>query len=455
MYTSRSEVEAYQDCPRYRFNQYHLLDKGVVPVAKSIPLVTGGAVHRGVEHLLNRVRIGETADVEMAVQIAKDQYATDCEIAGFSGKGVQTDRQMAYTFGEQKALVEGLIRAWALVELPNIIGRYKVVAVEREVEPLEIALGVMFMARVDAEFREIGSGDYFNYSLKTMKSWNERSENSYKSDLQGVTEIWAVEEDAKRFDRVIDKLTNGCDELIKSGQFPLRSLHDIALYLTKRKMGKKVSGVRFCILIKGERKKPDYYGNDPDALYVTYNPLIRGYKKVTPTEILYAWSWFVPKPENKSGKGTIGQGWVPFNVWESDISIKEWIEALNGGLIQPECGNPVRQQVVAPVEYFRDEEEIETAIREIRAQEKTIAEAIKALEGNYCIPSTFLPYNTQPEQVEQLVLDACFPHIRKHCEFHFGGPCEYKDLCWKPEVRNDPLGSGLYQIRESHHSSER
>jgi len=444
MYTSRSEVETYQDCPRLRYNNYHLLGKGVVPVAKSIPLVTGNAVHRGVEHLLNRVRVSETVDVEMAVQLAKDQYVCDCESAGFSGKGTQTDRQQAFTFEEQKALTEALIRAWAIVELPNIQQRYKVVAVEREVEPIELAPGVMFMARVDAEFQENGSGDYFNYSLKTMKQWNERSENSYKSDLQGVTEIWAVEEDSRRVDRLIDSIVLNLDALYNVT--PQQKLIDIAGFLGKKKKGKKVSGTRFCILIKGERKKPDYYGNDPEALYITYSPLIRGYKKVTPTEILYAWSWFVPKPENKSGKGIIGQGWEPFNIWESDISIKDWVEALAAGLIQPECGNAVRQSVSTPVEYFRDEEEIREAIREIGWQERRIADGLEWLEKYQA---------KEPRLGVEDQLAEYFPHIRKHCEFHFGAACPYKDLCWKPEVARDPLGSGLYQIRESHHETER
>src|ERR1700693_2102913 len=215
LYTSRSEIETYQDCPRYRFNNYHLLGKGVVPVAKSIPLVTGSAVHRGVEHLLNRVRIGQEVDIEVAVQLAVEQYRKDCEATGFRGKGVDTDRQQLFTFEEQKALTEALIRAWAIVELPNIVARYKVVAVEREIEPLDLASEVKFMARVDAEFQEVGSGDYFNYSLKTMKTWNERSENSYKSDLQGVTEIWAVEEDAKRADNTIDGIIANLEELTK------------------------------------------------------------------------------------------------------------------------------------------------------------------------------------------------------------------------------------------------
>ena len=73
-YTSRSAIECFQDCPRYRFNQYYLEGKGVVPIQKSVPLVTGSAVHRGVEHMLNRVRIGEPVGVDIAVGEAVRQY---------------------------------------------------------------------------------------------------------------------------------------------------------------------------------------------------------------------------------------------------------------------------------------------------------------------------------------------------------------------------------------------
>jgi hypothetical protein len=445
-YTSRSAAECYQDCPRYRYNQYFLGGKGLVGVQKSVPLVTGSAVHRGIEHLMSRLRIGEMPNVDIAVQEAVSQYRNDVEAVGFLDKTIKTDRQQEFTYNEQKALTEGLVRAWAIAEMPRIVERYKVIAVEREIEPIEIAPGVWFQSRVDAEMRELVSGDYFNYSIKTSKGWGEREENSYKSDLQGVTEIWAVEQDSLRADNLIDEMVKKLGELDGYSRYPQANIEQIMGYLLKKKLGKKVSGVRFCILIKGVRKKPDYYGNDPDALYITYSPLIRGYKLITPTEVRYSHSWFYPNPENKSGKSAIGKGWEPFNVWESDISIKQWVEMLASGSVQPECGDIIKQQVITPVEYFRAEGEIGEAIEEVKAQEARIKGAVNLVEIAI----------GQDDQTEySSLLSRYFPHVRKHCEFHFGGPCEYKALCWKPEVTQDPVGSGLYQIRTPHHEAER
>src|ERR1700693_2300210 len=237
-----------------------------------------------------------------------------------------------------------------------------------------------------------------------MKTWNERSEDSYKSDLQGVTEMWAVEEDAKRADNSIDGIIANLEELTK-GRLDVDKAINIAAYLTKKKLGKKVSGTRFCILIKGERKKPDYYGNDPEALYITYSPLIRGYKNVGTTEVSYAFSWFYPNPSNKSGKSILGKGWETFNVWESDISVKQWVEALAEGKIQPECPNPVKGSVVTPVEYFRSEEEIETAISEIREQELRIHISLELIDSAKLDDSQWMITNQT---------NAVFPHIRKH-----------------------------------------
>jgi hypothetical protein len=454
-YTSRSAVEAFQDCPRYRYNQYFLNGKGLVAKSKSVPLVTGSTVHRGVEHMLCRVRINEPVNVDIAVQEAIREYVDECEREGFrfSGKGTDTDKQQWFTFCEQKALAEGLIRAWAIAELPRIQERYKVLFVERDIEPIEIAPGVWFQAKVDAEFQDKESKDYFNYSLKTMKQWDERAENSYKSDLQGVTEIWAVEEDCKRADKLIDKLIMDLGELDHYHRYPQANIEQISYYLFKKKLGKKVSGVRFCILIKGARYK-DTYGVDPE-LYVTHSPLVRGYKFIGPSSITYAHSYKYPSVANKSGFGLLGKGWDSFNVWEQ-MGVKEWIDMLASGEIQPELGDVIKKNVVTPVEYFRSEGEIETAIEEVRLQEVRVKTAIEAINGNFgawSLPMNF-DYNNQ-EKIIRYMLDGTFPHVKKHCEFHFGGPCEYKDLCWKPEVAQDPIGSGLYQIRMPHHEAER
>ena len=438
MYTFRSAVEAYQTCPRYRYNQYHLNDQGVVPVAQSVPLVTGSAVHKGVEHLMNQVRIGTPPDVEVAVQLATWEYSNSCEKAGFRGKGTTTDRQQLYTFEEQKALVEGLIRAWYLRELPWIIKGYKVIAVEREIEPIEIVPGVLWQTRVDAELQDLESKDYYNYSLKTAKAWNEKNETSYGRDLQGLTEIWAVEEDARR--REENKVTalDSIEFLLDGEQFGNKNLAAIKGYLEKASYAKRVMGVKFCILIKGIRKKPDYYGNDDEALYITYSPLVRGYKHFTPGGVEYAHSWFYPNSENKSGKSALGKGWEPFNVWEMEGGVKRWVEMLESGAIQPECGDVLKAQVVTPVEMFRDEGEITEAIEEVRLQEERIACGLTVIAA-------------LGPRFERETLARTFPHARKCCDWMYGETCEYKKLCWDAQVKNDPVGSGLYQIREPHH----
>jgi hypothetical protein len=452
MFTSRSMVEAYQDCPRYRFNLSFLSGKGLTRVQKSVPLVTGGAVHRGVEHLMNRVRIGaidektpiqnDSPDVNTAVDLAVQQYVAEVEGVGFTGKQLQTDKQQWFTFNEQKALTEALIRTWYLVELPIIVERYKVLAVEREIEPIELVPGVMWQAKIDAELQERGTGDFHNYSLKTCSEWNKRMEESYASDLQGVTEIWSAEEDAKRANGRLDKAIAEIQAYADGMKIAPKQLVDIAVYLTKKKVDKKISGIRFCFLVKGKWMVPPI--DDPEAVKVTYSPLIRGYKNITPSGVGYAHSWNFPNPDNKSGKGALGRGWEPFNVWETEFGVKGWIEMLVKGEIQPECGDVVKQQVVTPIEFSRNDAEIEEAMEEVTKQEEMIEFQLRQLDA----------MGTNPKATKS-IMSRVFPHNRKHCYFSYGAQCPYLQLCWQPEIAADPVGSGLYEIRKAHHSYER
>lgn len=439
MFTSRSAVESYQTCNRYRYNENFLLGKGVTRVSKSVPLVTGSAVHRGVEHLLNRLRIGETPNVETAVLLAVEQYVNDVGTAGFSGKQLQTDKQQWFTFNEQKALVEACIRAWFLKEMPQIQARYKVLAVERDIEPIEIAPEVMFQAKVDAELQELATGDFHNYSLKTTSQWGERNEESYKSDLQGITETWATEEDARRTNQLIEQTIRAVKEINAAGRFPDKNLLAVDNYFRKKIVDKKISAIRFCYLVKGRRMVPPSQKEDEEAVKITYNPLIRGYKNIGPTRIAYAHSWNYPDPNNRSGMGRLGSGWVPFNAWEEEFGVKGWMEMLEKGVVQPGCGDIVKQQVVTPPEYWRSQSEIEEGMREIRLQEAKIA----------------VYAGTKSESSKQDIMSGIFAHNRKHCFFMYGERCQFYELCWSPEVTDAPIESGLYQIREPHHVAER
>lgn len=439
MQTFRSAIESFHDCPRLRYNQYHYNGTGLSRVSKAVPLVTGVNVHKGVEVIATAIMKGESINLDDACATAVESYIKDCETQGFSGRRMAEDRQQAFTFAEQKALTEALIRAWALVELPNIMNRYKILAVEREIQPLEITSGVELLARVDMELQENGSGDYYNYSLKTQRGWTDRDDNSYRNDLQSLTEMWAVEQDSLRTYSMVSDIIRNIQILNQVYCFSPKNLLAIHQYLTKyNTYPKKVMGTRFCFLIKGSFRKPDY---GPDSLYTTYNAMIRGYKYVSPTGIQYSHSWLFDTPNNKSGKSKLGAGWVPFNVWESDISIADWIHNLNSGNIQPEAGNPVRQSVITPAEYFRDEGELVEAMMEIKNQEIMVAQGIRELERS---------------NNDRNVMSIYFPHRRKKCQWVFGDICPYYELCWKPEIAADPLGGDepLYQIRVPHHDTE-
>ncbi len=447
MFTSRSAVESFLSCPRYRYNQTMLEGKGVVAIKKSVPLVSGGAIHIGVGHMMNCLKLGNPVNVEKAVELGLMHYDNEVEEAGFRATEIRTDYQQWYTYQEQRCLVEGLIRCWHIVELPKIQEKYDVLGVEREIEPIEIVPGVMFQARADAEMRVKETGDLHGYSLKTMKQWGEREESSYKGDLQGITETWAIEQDNKRIhDRWLE-LRDMLSTLMGTGDNynigNITNIGNMFTYMVKKQPKlERVMGVRFCFLIKGIRKRTEYGSTDSEKLYVTYSPLVRGYKRITPSSIEYAHSWFYPNPENKTGKSAIGKGWEPFNVWEMEGGVKEWIEKIKDCKIQPECGDIIKQQVITPMEYFRDEEEITEAIREVAAQESRIRDS-------------WLQMQQGGEEIKQYHLDTTFPHNRDHCQFHYGQPCEYRELCWSMEVKSNPLGSGLYSIRVPHHESER
>lgn len=441
MKTARSMVDTYLDCARMRFNQYHYGQTGLVPIGRSIPLATGIHVHRGVQCLLTDLRAGGEPNIDYAVNHAVEVYMQDLEGKGFRGKGTATEPQQEFTFKEQCALIEGLVRAWAMRELPRIRVRYKVLEVEREIQPLHLAPNVEFMARPDAEFAELDSGDNIIYSLKTAALWNAKSESSYRLDLQGITEIWAVEQDAVEANYELGLIKGMAEQLIPRRQDMAKNLMAISKFMTSATREKKIMGVRYCILIKGKRLKPDYAPED--AMYVTYSPLIRGYKNISPDGINYAHSFVYPNPENKSGTSRLGKGWVPFNVWEQkDMTVKSWLEFLDKQECQPECGDIIGAQIVNPLDYFRDEAEIKEGMREVRYQEERIMMALDDL------------INAQDDkQAEDEILASVFPHHRKSCQFMYGDICEYVPLCWDAATKADPLHNG-YEQRIPHHTTE-
>lgn len=96
VYTDRSRTESYQRCNRLRFLNYHEAGTGIESAKKALPLVVGGAVHTGLEHLLRAgqaaiSQYGSYAQVPSHIWAEIEERAVAQGIADFSQHSVEVD----------------------------------------------------------------------------------------------------------------------------------------------------------------------------------------------------------------------------------------------------------------------------------------------------------------------------------------------------------------------------
>ena len=381
--TSRSAVLANQDCPRYRYLGYHFGGLGIAKRKLAVPLATGIYTHEFLGNLLFGKSEDESAGLAVdAFRKGLVDRELDLEAGDFQ----------AWSALEQISLVEGLGRCYARIGLPRLAG-YKVLEVERE-DSNELCSGITWQSRNDA-LLEDPDGELVVQSFKTKGT--DRPEDvqaaylEAQHDMQGLSEAWAVEQ----------------------------------------RLGRKVLGIRMEWLLKGKRMFDEALGR-----YVQYSPLIRAWRTegVVP-EYAWRWAW---KDEEGRKKQLSWQRWKPFWVWEA-MGVKEWLDMLGSGQVQPELGNPLEQQVVTMPLIYRTDEQVARWTRQVRSEEIDVMCDLDclALDGDP---------------------DTCFPqHTRRcHDKFTFGrNGCPFIPICHEsPQIAADPVGSGLYVVREPHHPVE-
>lgn len=113
-------MQAYRNCPRYRYLHYHHDGLGLARTAVGLPLATGIAVHEALAALL----VG--ASPEDAITQGWTAYLTEIE------RGIVSTLVTPAFLAEQKAMLTGLLYAWATVRLPVLLRDYQPVLVERE-----------------------------------------------------------------------------------------------------------------------------------------------------------------------------------------------------------------------------------------------------------------------------------------------------------------------------------
>lgn len=458
-FTSRSAIEAYQKCPRYRWLHYLYGGKGITQKWANLPLTSGTCVHAGIEFILRNYQEGlidpNDCDrwIDHGVQIALREYS---KLVDESQIQVKQNEDAAQLYAIEQAKTESLVRAWGIAEFPILTKHFDVYSVEDELI-VPISDNLILQARVDCILKDKNhSQAFFNYSLKTMRQYREgKTDTTFSIALQNITEVFAVEQHFKHISDTIRNFNQIAEKKVADTKKKTSLQQFVAKYLPLPP--KRVMGTKFCFLVKGGKSESDTETSE----FFGDSPLIRGYRQRTKdsgADISYCHSYYYPNLNNKSGKGSIGKNWEKFNVWE-EMGVKEWMEMLRSQSqdhtgqmvfdIQPECGDIIKQQVITPGEVFAKREEIDTTLVQITFQEEVVRKGLTLMNGK------MTAYGDEN-------LDLWFPQHRHSCDYPTR--CEFYPIChlkdWKGDsvdkkVREDPIGSGLYVWRVPHHKAEK
>lgn len=417
IYSSRSRKLEAQRCLRARFHGYHNQGTGVGRLRLAIPLATGSHTHTGLAALLQ----GKTADE--AVALARLHYKKDIESRGLD---YGENEDAFFVANEQMALTEAMVRGYAIYQLPTLLAEYEILEVERnDVELMDKGQNgqpdLYWISRADGLIREKSSGDLYVLSYKTSAMWSDKKDEENRHDDQGLSEVWAVEQRLKR---------GGADCAPSMAAVPPR-----------------IQGIKMEFLIKGTRNEnPKGSGH-----YATYNHFIRAWRKlgVTPGSDEFAWRWEYPDPnapaDNPNKKKRLSpKNWKPFNVSGADDigGVKGWINMLASGRVQPEAGNPFESMFVTPMPYYRHDEDLQDWLEQTISMERRLAQSA-AIVGS----------DTSDLALYRSTLNDHFPQSRRACDWP--SACQYKKICFDIPFGDNPVGSGLYQIRVPHNEQER
>lgn len=467
-YSDRSRYNEYQRCPRARFLGYELMGTGVRRNRIAIPLATGIIVHVGRAHMLSQLlQIGDVpradlkVDVDAAVKAASSAYDDELRDRGLD---VELGEDAQAVVDEQRALTEGLLRAYAKAGLPALLEHYRVLEVEREdVWPaftFSNGTQVDFQSRADALLQERSSGDLYVDSLKTAASFDYRKDAENRHDVQGLSEAAVVE---RRLQEHWSIARGGdfnafLDAYIGSRAATSAEINPVFAMLRALDAPPRIMGIQMTFLIKGMRRQA-YDG----APYQTSSPLLKGYYREGITEREFAWKAETPCPGpghvlRQGKKGPIlcegkqfhklGVEWTPFDTWRNeglDIvgGVKGWVEMLASGTVQPDAGDPFDSIVQSPLPYFRQDQDIADWIEQAQGQEARVAADAAMCES----------VRVDDPKALRSTLNRVFPQSRRSCDFP--SACQFINICFGDDsALINPFSTGLFQKRIPHHEAE-
>jgi len=467
-YTDRSRIDLMHRCPQARYLAYDWGGTGIRKDTVVWDIVVGLCVHEGLSVLLSSCKYagstlgGSLANefVERAVKSAlarldAELSSTPFDLSELSTESLEPspsnlylptpgkespDTYLAYLIDETKALIELLVRtyAYAPAGLKWLLDTYEILEVEQE-DSFTLAnedeFEIKFMARADGLLRRRIDGALVVLSFKTTKIYESYKEGSAASDMQGMSEVVAIEK----------RLAEWTEELKHYPEVKSPNAGHIADWYIDANCPKTIEGVQMIYLLTSDSRK------DGDGFKRRSSGLLRPWVKrgggFLGDEYAFTASWVDGEGKNRR----LGKDWSRVNAWELDGGIAEYVDMIKDHFDEALGGYPLDSVIVNSQLHRREKDKLERWERETRAQETKVAEAL------YCIalePPVPEPYIEEINQLaNQMHMDNTFPHHNNAC-YDFKRPCQFYPICWQSRLyAENPLGSG-YKRREPHHPIE-
>mgnify|MGYP001564764760 CR=1 FL=1 len=451
-------------CQRARGLNYHLGPSGygIQMKATKLPLMTGLLAHDGLAPIIewcqqhddliiqgfSTVTATElylpvpTEIVRAAVKVAQQKYWQMVELRGFAYLS-DTEEVQSVT-REQNYLIEGLIWAWCLEVLPEVLRRGRILEVEVDdtyVFGCTCGLGDGVLSKADHEARDCnGFGlmcrpdflidtrlthelEYHEFKTTGMDSI------TFRDKWEVMIQMFAATLDAeRRHGRHVQSIyVHGLLKGKRGGDY-------------NRSTGKYDGAIHqnsvFCY---GFRKpaNPPMEAESWAALYEYFDPyeqktkhLGKAFQKTGVWDLPDA---FLPTDDPGMSKAEFWAKWIP-------------AEARRKNLIL--LGPFTRQtQMVA---HFLEEAKGE----EHRWQEGLwqLYELAEQLQESAQTSDYWAAVWTHPQY--QALLDRLFPRSYECRRYGARNRCQFEAICFEREGSQDPIGSGLYIDRAPHHRDE-
>lgn len=497
-YTSRSAVLCDKVCSYKRFITYHAEGTGLVPEYESLDLIIGTVIHRGLQHLFEHCRLhkdGETLSEACIDEAIVEAYKTWHEILSIKQIALHSgeEERLAWILAEQECLFEGLIRAFAIRRLPAILEEYIILEVEKEevfknfsekvcfvcngykerVTESEtgpvfnickdcngtgIIHPVIFLGKADGLFLRKSDNKIVQLSIKTASTYPEVTERNILHDMQGVSEQVCTNDRLDRLSKALDIIPldesinsyiskNPSSELAKTSP----ELIDYLLKWEDEENSPKVYAVQYEFLIKGQRKQDPWMS----GIYKQNNFLIHPYKMESMMTISGGQIGHSPSDYKTSfGKGKPPKGWDKIDIWE-DIGIKNWVEMLALGKVQPEEGNLLDSLLITPSLILRTEEEMEEWLVSTRFREEEIARHLTDIEfWQNCPDNEDESLKLIHENKVKELIWKYFPKNTLSCHSYYGRDCFAVRHCHESIDLKMATEAGIFIPRRSHHKAE-